>query len=145
MAAKADFSQEEWKQLVEGPTLAGMIVLTSSGGGTFRETFALAHAWADARKQHGASQLLDELAAEKPGFDRHRYGSTQELHDEGLQALGQAGELLRSKGSPEDLAAYTEFVVGVATKVAAAHKEDGQEVSPQEQAALDEIRARLAS
>ena len=29
------------------------------------------------------------------------------------------------------------------TKVAAAHKEDGQEVSPPEQAALDEIGARL--
>lgn len=29
---------------VEGPTTAGMIVLTSAGGGTFRETFALARA-----------------------------------------------------------------------------------------------------
>ena len=145
MAAKADFSPEEWKQLVEAPTLAGMIVLTSSGGGTFRETFALARAWADARKQHGASQLLDELAAEKPGFDRHRFGSTQELHDEGLKSLGAAGELLRGKGSPEDVAAYTEFVLGVAMKVAEAHKEGGQEVSPPEQAALDEVRARLAS
>ena len=81
MATKADFNPEEWRQLVEGPTIAGMIVLTSAGGGTFRETFALARAWADARTQHGASQLLDELAAEKPGFDRHRYGSTQELHE----------------------------------------------------------------
>ncbi len=143
MAAKADFSPEEWKQLVEGPTIAGMIVLTSAGGGTFRETFALAHAWADARKQHGASQLLDELAAEKPAFDRHRYGSTQALHQEGLQRLGETAGLLRTKGSSEDLAAYREFVIGVATKVAAAHKEDGQEVSPPEQAALDEIGARL--
>ena len=143
MAAKADFSPEEWKQLVEGPTIAGMIVLTSAGGGTFRETFALAHAWADARKQHGASQLLDELVAEKPAFDRHRYGSTQALHQEGLQGLGETAGLLRTKASSEDLAAYREFVIGVATKVAAAHKEDGQEVSPPEQAALDEIRARL--
>lgn len=145
MATKSDFSPDEWKQIVEGPTTAGMIVLTSAGGGTFKETFALAHAWADARKQHGASQLLDELAAEKPAFDRHRYGSTQKLHDEGLQRLGEAAELLHAKGSPEDLAAYTEFALGVATRVAAAHKEDGQDVSPPEQAALDEIRARLAA
>jgi hypothetical protein len=143
MAAKTDFSPEEWKQLVEGPTIAGMIVLTSAGGGTFRETFALAHAWADARKQHGVSQLLDELAAEKPTFDRHRYGSTQKLHDEGLQTLGETAGLLRTKASPEDLAAYRGFVIGVVTQVAAAHKEDGQEVSPAEQAALDEIGARL--
>jgi hypothetical protein len=142
MAAKADFTPEEWKQVVEGPTTAGFIVLTASGGGTFKETFALARAWTDARKEHGESQLLDDLAAEKPSFDRHRYGTTQELHDGGLQQLGDTGQLLRAK-SPEDLAAYREFVVGVATKVAAAHKEKGQEVSPPEQAAVDEIRARL--
>jgi|SRR5689334_4070156 hypothetical protein len=143
MAAKSDFSPEEWKQLVEGPTVAGMIVLTSAGGGTFRETFALARAYTDARKQHGASQLLDELVTEKPGFDRHRYGTTQELHDEGLQHIGETAQLLRAKAADE-LAAYREFVLGVAAKVAAAHKEDGQDVSPPEQAALDEIRAQLA-
>jgi hypothetical protein len=143
MAEKTDFTPEEWKQLVEGPTVAGMIVLTSAGGGTFRETFALAGAYTDARKQHGASQLLDELVAEKPGFDRHRYGSTQELHDQGLQHIGETAQLLRAK-APDDLAAYREFVLSVAAKVAAAHKEDGQAVSPPEQAALDEIRAQLA-
>jgi hypothetical protein len=143
VAAKTDFSPEEWKLLVEGPTIAGMIVLTSAGGGTFKETFALARAYADARKQHGASQLLDELVAEKPGFDRHQFGSTQELHDEGLQHIGQTAQLLRAK-APDELPAYREFVLGVAAKVAAAHKEGGQEVSPPEQAALDEIRAQLA-
>jgi hypothetical protein len=145
MATKSDFSAEEWTQLVEGPTTAGLIVLRSAGGGTFRETFALARAYTDARKQHGASQLLDELVAEKPAFDRHRYPSNEKLHDEGLQRLAETAQLLRAKGSPEDVAAYTDFVLGVATKVAAAHKEDGQEVSPPEQAALDEIRARLSS
>jgi hypothetical protein len=144
VATKTDFSPEEWKQIVEAPTVAGMIVLTAAGGGTFKETFALARAYTEARKQHGASQLLDEIVAEKPGFDRHRYRSTQELHDAGLQHLGQAGNLLRAK-APEDLPAYTEFVLGAATMVAAAHKEGGQEVSPPEQAALDEIRARLSS
>ena len=142
MATKADFSPEEWKQVVEGPVTAGFIALTAASGGTFKETLALARAWTDARKSHGASELLDELAAEKPAFDRHRYRSTQELHDDGLQRLGEAVELVRSK-SPDDLAAYREFVLGVATKVAAAHKEHGEEVSPPEQAALDDIRARL--
>lgn len=142
MASKTDFSPEEWKQIVEGPATAGFITLTAASGGTFKETFALARAWTDARKAHGSSQLLDELAAEKPAFDRHRYGSPQELHDKGLQQLGEAVELVRTK-SPDDLAAYREFVLSVATKVAAAHKEGGQEVSPPEQAALDEIRARL--
>jgi hypothetical protein len=142
MATKADFSPEEWKQIVEGPVTAGFMALTAASGGSFKETIALARAWTDARRAHGASQLLDDLAAEKPAFDRHRYRTPEALHDEGLQRLGEAVELVRSK-SPDDLAAYREFVLGVATKVAAAHKEGGQEVSPPEQAALDAIRERL--
>jgi hypothetical protein len=142
MATKADFSPEEWKQIVEGPVTAGFMTLMAASGGSFKETIALARAWTDARRAHGASQLLDDLAAEKPAFDRHRYRTPEALRDEGLQRLGEAVELVRSK-SPDDLAAYREFVLGVATKVAAAHKEGGQEVSPPEQAALDAIRERL--
>ena len=42
MTTKADFTEEEWKQVLEGPTSAGMIVTTAESGGTFRETFAMA-------------------------------------------------------------------------------------------------------
>ena len=143
MATKNDFSAEEWKQLVEGPTTAGLIVLTSAGGGTFRETFALARAYTDARKEHGESELLDELVSAKPEYDRHRYGSTEELHDKGLQDIGNAVSLLRAKATPEETDAYRKFVLTVASNVAAAHKEQGQQVSPKEQAALDEVRAKL--
>jgi hypothetical protein len=143
MTAKADFETEEWKQIVEGPPTAGMIVLTAESGGTFRETFALARAYTDARKQHGESELLDELVSAKPEYDRHRYGSTEELHDKGLQDIGNAVSLLRAKATPEETEAYRKFVLTVASHVAAAHKEQGQQVSPKEQAALDEVRARL--
>ena len=143
MTAKGDFEAEEWKEILQGPPTAGMIVLTAESGGTFRETFALARAYTDARKQHGESQLLDELVSAKPEFDRHRYGSTEELHDKGLQAIGSAVSLLRAKATPEETEAYGKFVLTVASNVAAAHKEHGQQVSPKEQAALDEVRARL--
>jgi hypothetical protein len=143
LTGKSDFDEQEWKTVLEGPTTAGMIVLTAAGGGTFRETFALAHAYADARKDHGASQLLDEIVASKPAFDRHRYKSTQELHDGGLDEIAQAASIVRAKATPEELTAYREFVLTAASKVAAAHKEHGEQVSPPEQAALDEIRARL--
>jgi hypothetical protein len=143
MTAKSDFTEDEWKLVSEGPVTAGMILITAESGGTFRETFALARAYADARKQHGESEVLDEIVSERPEFDRHRYGSDEELHSEGLQRLGEAVALLRAKATPEELEDYREFVIAVATKVASAHKEDGQEMSPSEQAALNEIRVRL--
>jgi hypothetical protein len=143
MTGKSDFSPDEWDRILEAPMTAGMIVITSTGGGTFRETFALAGAYNDARKEHGASELLDEIVSTKPEFDRHKFGSPQELHDKGLQEIGDAAAVLRAKATPEEVEAYRGFVLTAASKVAAAHKEDGVEVSPTEQASLDEIRRQL--
>jgi hypothetical protein len=143
MTARSDFSDEEWKLIREGPVTAGMIVITAASGGTIRETFALARAYTDARRQHGESELLDEIASAKPGFDRQRYGSSEELHERGLQQVGEAVALVRAKATPEELTDYRAFVLSVASQVAAAHKEEGQEVSPSEEAALAEVRARM--
>jgi hypothetical protein len=130
MTAQSDFGGDEWKLIQEGPLTAGIIVLTAEGGGTIRETFALARAYADARKQHGESELLDEIVSDSPKFDRHRYSSKEMLREEGLQRLGDAVALLRAKATSEELGDYREFVLAVASKVATAHKEDGQEMSP---------------
>jgi hypothetical protein len=143
MTTKSDFTPEEWKLIQEGPVTAGMMLLAAESGGTFRETFALARAFTDARKKHGESELLDELVADKPQFERHRYKTPEELHDEGLKLIGEAAALVRTKAAPDEAAAYNEFVVTAASSVAEAHKEHGQRVSEKEQAELDEIRAQL--
>ena len=143
MTTKSDFQPEEWDLILEAPMTAGMIVITAAGGGTFRETLALARAYTDTRKEHGASELLDEIVSTRPEFDRHKFGSSAELHEKGLQQVSDAAAALRAKATPEEAAAYREFVLNAASKVAAAHKEDGVEVSPPEQAALDEVRTRL--
>ena len=143
MTAKTDFDQDEWATISQGPVTAGMIVLTASGGGSFRETFALSSAYTDARNQHGESELLDEIVSAKPQFDRHRFHGQQELRDNGLQLLSDARGLLQQKATPKELDDYRNFVLNLATKVAEAHKEGGQAVSPGEQAALNEIKARL--
>ncbi|HET7855913.1 MAG TPA: hypothetical protein VFL41_05600 [Gaiellaceae bacterium] len=114
-----------------------MIVLTAEGGGTFRETWALARAYAEARKQHGESQLLDELVSEKPAAER--YESSEELEQRGLAALREAVALLEQKATPDEVEGYRRFVVAVATRVAEAHEEDGRPVSDAERAAIERI------
>ena len=143
MTTKADYTPEEWQLISEGPMTAGMMVITAEGGGTFRETFALAKAYTEARKQHGESELLDEIVSAKPEYDRHKFHSNEELHDKGLQQLADVAALLREKAPPEELADYREFTLALASRVAAAHKEHGEEVSANEQARIDEIRAKL--
>jgi hypothetical protein len=145
MTTKADFTSEEWETIVEAPTTAAMMVITASGGGTFRETFAFARAWNDARAAHGASELLDEVVAEKPKFDRKQFGSDDELRAKGEEQLAAAAALLAQKATPEELEAYRGFVLSAADRVAAAHKENGDPISAEEQATLDEIRGHLGA
>jgi hypothetical protein len=145
MTGKADFTAEEWELIREAPTTAGMIVVTAQGGGTIRESFAMAKAWTEARQQHGESQVLDELVAEKPKVDRTRARSVDELKQHGLQQLRDATALLQSKATPEELEGYRRFVLALADKVASAHREGEVSVSPSEHAAIDEISAALSS
>jgi hypothetical protein len=143
MTSKADFTAEEWKTVLEGPPTAGMIVITAAHGGMFRETIAMSKAYAEARKQHGDSELLDEIVAAKPQIDHTRYHSPEELKEHGLGHLRAAAALLDSKATPEERDEYRRFVLTLTDKVATAHREGGQDVSPGETAAIAEITEAL--
>jgi len=145
MTTKADFTEEEWALVLEGPTTAGMMVLMADRGGSIRESFSMAKAYTEARKQHGESELLDEVVSTKPKVDRTRHRSLDELREHGLGELRQVVQLLESKATPEELEDYRRFTLGLAERVAAAHREGGQQVSERERAAIGEIEATLGS
>jgi hypothetical protein len=143
MTTKAAFSPEEWTIVLEAPTSAGMIVLTASHGGTFRETFALSKAYAEARSEHGKSELLDEIVGTKPHIDRTRYHSPGELETAGLTRIGDAIALLDAKTTAEEVEDYKRFVLTLAHRVASAHSEEGQAESAAELQAIDAIKVAL--
>ena len=145
MTTKAAFSPDEWKVVLEGPPTAGMIVVTAARGGMFRETIAMSKAYTEARAEHGESELLDEIVAAKPQVDHTRYHSAEELRDNGLQHLRDAVALVRSKATAQEGDDYQRFVLTLANKVAAAHKEGGQSVSPAEAEAIQQITAALGT
>ena len=145
MTTKAAFSPEEWKVVLEGPPTAGMIVISAARGGTFRETIAMSKAYAEARAEHGESELLDEIVSAKPEMDHTRYHSAEELRDNGLGHLRDAMALLESKATAEERDDYQHFVLVLASEVAAAHREQGQSVSPAEAQAIQQITAALGA
>jgi hypothetical protein len=145
MTTKAAFSPGEWKVVLEGPPAAGMIVITAARGGMFRETVAMSKAYAEARADHGDSELLDEIAAAKPQVDHTRYHSAEELRDNGLRHLRDAVALVDSKATAQEGDDYRRFVLTLAGKVAAAHREGGQSVSPAEADAIQQITAALGT
>jgi hypothetical protein len=145
MTGKADFSEQEWDLVLEGPPSAGMIVLTAQRGGTIRESFAIAKSYVEAREQHGQSQLLDEIVSAKPEIDHTRYHSVDELQRAGLQRLRDAVALLDQKAAPDEVEGYRRFVLALAERVASAHREGGQDVSEPERAAIAEISSALGA
>ena len=145
MTGKADFTEQEWGLVRSAPVSAGMIVITAEHGGMMRETFAMAKAYGEARKQHGKSQLVDELVVSKPERDHTHFDSFDEMKRHGLDTVRQAIELLEQKAQPDEVEDYKRFILALVDRVAKRHEEDGTAVSPREQAALDEIAGALGA
>jgi hypothetical protein len=144
MTGKADFTADEWKLLREAPTSAGMLVMEADRGGVIRESFSMAKAYTEARTEHGSSQLLDDLASERPEVDRTRFQSVEDLRSSLTQHIRDAIGLLKEKAAAEEVEEYRRFVMTVANRVADAHREgfmgmSGERVSDAERKALAEV------
>ncbi|HEY3613991.1 MAG TPA: hypothetical protein VGK92_09810 [Gaiellales bacterium] len=146
MAGKADFSDEQWHVVVQGPPTAGLIVVTAQRGGTFRETFSIAKSYAAAAKLVQEGDLLRDIVSHRPELDRARFHSPEELREHGLQHLRDAVALVEAH-APGDLGDYREFTLALAKNVADAHREHGNDDarSNAERAAIDEIAAALGT
>ncbi len=151
MTKKADFNAEEWSTLVEAPLLSGMRVIAADRGGTLRESVAMGKVYAQARQQHGQSELLDDLVVSPPGVDQERVRAAGDLGQTSTERLREAIAILEQKASPEEAEAYKRFVMDMAEAAAKAHKEGGfigiggKQVSESEQAALDELATTLGA
>jgi len=146
MTTKQSFTATEWEQVLKGPPSAAMMVVLAQRGGTFRETIAIGKAYAEARQQHGASELLDEIVAAKPEVDHTRYHSPEEFKEHALGAVRDAAALLEQKATEQERADYGRFVIDLAERVASTHREGGHgadAVSDAERAAIDSIRTAL--
>ena len=148
MTAKADFTEEEWKTILEAPPSAGLVVILSDRGGSIRETFSMAKAYTEARKQHGDSELLDEIASTKPEMDRSRAGSRGGAQAAQPRQHPASGLGAQDKGDRREVEEYRKFILG-AERVAEAGSEgfmglSGERVSDAERAAIGEIETALA-
>ncbi len=148
MTGKSDFTEDEWKLVLEAPPSAGLIVIASDRGGSVRESFSMAKAYTEARKEHGESELLDEIVNAKPEMDHTRYHSPEELKEASLGHIRDAVKLLKEKATAEEADEYKKFIVALANRVAEARKEgflglSGERVSDDEKAAIQEVEAAL--
>ncbi len=137
MAGKADFTEDEWKELQQGVTGAGMLVSTAHRDFTdsFGEASTIAKQLAAHRENE--SQLVRELSGTR-GTGFGLVASPKEIVEGTMNALGAAVAALGEK-APDELEAYRALVLDVATAVAEA--KGG--VQDEEQAAIERITAAL--
>ncbi len=118
MAGKTDFTEDEWKNLQQGVTGAGMLV--SAAHRDFTESFGEASAVAKQLAAHreSESQLVRELAGtHSTGFGL--VASPKDVVEGTMTALGASVAVLGAK-APDELDAYRGLVLDVATAVAGA-------------------------
>ena len=117
MAARSDFTEQEWEQMQKGVTGAGLLVAVSDRGffDTFKEASALGRHLASAR-QENESDLVRELA-EVRGTGFGIGSSPDEVEGETLEALRAAVSTLQAK-APDEVDSYRRFVLEVARSVA---------------------------
>lgn len=151
MTKKAEFNAEEWETVAEGPPLAGMIVVAAEHGGTLRESLQIAQAYEEARRAHMGPELVEELLSSSPEVDPQGYTDAEDLRHRGLDKLREAVAILEAKANEDEIDSYRGFVLGIAERVAHAHKTGGflgfggQEVSENERVALDEVRDAMGA
>jgi hypothetical protein len=162
MATKTDFSTTEWETLRDAPHLVVLAVASAGGSGLFgsiKEAIAPAGTIVDALK--GNNELLRQVCDKeemKASMESLKDMAKSGTDFKGIQAtLRKAAtdrsrtalELLKQKGSPEDVAVFSDFLMKLGDKVANAAKEGafmgfgGERVSAEEQSLLAELSQAL--
>jgi hypothetical protein len=162
MTTKADFTDEEWARLKRAPFVAGMAISLADPGGPIeavKETAATLRTVVGAAEQGGRGGMVDALAREVADEARQRKsplagfkpskgaGAGVEIVDE----LAEANRIVSEKATPEDAAAFREWLLAAAQEAANAAKEGGfmgfhaERVSEGEQRMLDRLREALAA
>jgi hypothetical protein len=135
MATKADFTEEEWKELQKGVTGAGALVSISDRDFTdsFGEASAIAKYLAEQHEKSESALVRDLAKVRGTGFGLT--ASANDVESGTLDALRSATATLGVK-APAELDLYRQLVLGVAER--AAEAKGG--LSDEETAALDKIK-----
>jgi len=160
MAAKTDFTPDEWKLLLESVMMSGIAVTAADPSGlwgTLKESFASAQTMASGKA--GSSDLVKALVAEfetsegrtiaRDGVrDQLKGSNPAEMTAKSIDTLRRASALLDAK-APGEAADVKAWLRQISVNVAEASKEGGFlgfggiEVSASEKATLGEIDAAL--
>ncbi|MFN2103621.1 MAG: hypothetical protein ACK2UJ_02025 [Candidatus Promineifilaceae bacterium] len=136
MTTKADFTADEWAQIISAPVYAGMGIIAADPAITsmFKESAALAKAMLQNPVPEGGQELIGSIVAEmqskadnkdkleEPQFEsKDPQAVMQQIYD----YLSATIATLSGKATAAEITAYKEWLLSVAQSVAESGKEGG--------------------
>ena len=161
MTTKADFTDEEWSRLERAPIVAGMAISLADPGGPIeavKESMAAIKTMTEVAQSGGHGELVDAVAKSVAEKARERKNPLGDFKPRGalageqiLDELRGVNALVTQKATPEDAAAFREWLQTAAKRAAEAAKEGGflgfkaERVSEGEQRMLDKLGEVLSA
>jgi len=157
MSTKSDFPEEEWTRIVRAPFVAGLAISLADPGGPIeaaKETMATVKS---STNPPSREQLLAEVALELNAMTQHRQNPLKGYKpvkgeapgEQILEELRAVQALVAARATPEETAAFGQWLLATAQAAADAAKDGGfmgfgaKQVSDGEQAMLDRLREAL--
>jgi phosphoribosylaminoimidazole-succinocarboxamide synthase len=154
MTTKDDFTDEEWARLERAPIVAGMAITLADPGGPIeavKESVATIRTVTEAA-QSGGGELVDLVATSFAEKAKQRQSPMGDFKPRGAMAgqeildeLRAVNELVTQKATPDEAAAFREWLLTAAKRASEAAKEGGfmgfkaERVSEGEQQMLDKL------
>jgi hypothetical protein len=160
MTGKADFSDDDWTRLKRAPFVAGMAISLADPGGPIeavKETAATLKTVREAAESGGRGELVDAVAQDAVADMKQRTNPLHGFKPKGTMAgqeivdeLTEVNRIVSAQATPDDAAAYRDWLKAAAQEAANAAKEGGfmgfhaERVSEGEQRMLDKLAEVLA-
>ena len=155
MTTKSDFTDEEWNRIRRAPFVAGMAISLADPGGPIEMSKETMTTIKSATNPPSREQLLAEVALDIQSMTQQREspisGFKPQAAQQILDELGAVSEIVSSKATAEEAAAFKQWLLTTAQAAADAAKEGGfmgfgaVQVSEGEQKMLDQVRATIGA
>ena len=159
MSTKSDFPEEEWTRIVRAPFVAGLAISLADPGGPIeaaKETMATVKS---STNPPSREQLLAEVALELNAMTQQRQNPLKGYKpakgeapgEQILEELRAVQALVAARATPEETAAFGQWLLATAQAAADAAKDGGfmgfgaKQVSDGEQAMLDRVREAVTA
>ena len=155
MTTKSDFTEEEWARVRRAPFVAGMAISMADPGGPIEMAKESMGTVKSATNPPSREQLLTDIALDLQSMTQQRQNPLKDFKpqapDQIQEELRVVSDLVTSKASAEEAAAFKQWLLTTAQAAADAAKEGGfmgfgaTQVSEGETKMLDQLRVTIGA